>query len=72
MEEWLGSHDDIAAVIIEPTGATFGQIPIQVDVLKRLRELTEQFKVLLIFDEVIEDFVAHGVAHSNIMGLNRT
>ncbi len=56
VEEWLSSHDDIAAVILEPTGATFGQIPTQADVLRRLRELTAHYRVLLIFDEVISGF----------------
>ena len=27
----LTSHDDIAAVIIEPTGASWGQVPIRPD-----------------------------------------
>jgi glutamate-1-semialdehyde 2,1-aminomutase len=56
VEEWLAAHDDIAAIILEPTGATFGQIPTQVDVLRRLRELTAHYRVLLIFDEVISGF----------------
>jgi hypothetical protein len=27
VEQWLASRNDIAALILEPTGATFGQIP---------------------------------------------
>jgi glutamate-1-semialdehyde 2,1-aminomutase len=52
----LASHDDIAALILEPTGATFGHVPTGADVLRRLRELTARHGVLLIFDEVISGF----------------
>lgn len=47
---------DIAAVIIEPTGASFGRVPIADGVLASLREATEATGTLLIFDEVISGF----------------
>lgn len=56
VEHWLGSRNDIAALILEPTGATFGQIPTAPETLRHLRELTERHGVLLIFDEVISGF----------------
>jgi glutamate-1-semialdehyde 2,1-aminomutase len=56
VEDWLVSQDDIAALILEPTGATFGQIPTNGETLRRLRELTTRHCVLLIFDEVISGF----------------
>ena len=56
VEHWLASHDDIAALILEPTGATFGQIPTSGETLRRLRKLTTRHGVLLIFDEVISGF----------------
>jgi glutamate-1-semialdehyde 2,1-aminomutase len=56
VEAWLRSHDDVAALILEPTGATFGQIPLTRETLERLRELTAHHGVLLIFDEVISGF----------------
>src|SRR5436190_4688698 len=43
VERWLASRDDIAALILEPTGATFGQIPTTVETLRRLRELTTRY-----------------------------
>ena len=52
----LESREDIAAVIIEPTGATFGRVPTGGDFLKELRKLTREHNVLLIFDEVISGF----------------
>jgi glutamate-1-semialdehyde 2,1-aminomutase len=52
----LDDHDDIAAAIIEPTGASWGQVPVLADFLHGLREATERRGVLLIFDEVISGF----------------
>jgi glutamate-1-semialdehyde 2,1-aminomutase len=47
---------DVAAVIIEPTGASWGQVPVAPDFLAALREATTQTGTLLIFDEVISGF----------------
>ncbi len=47
---------DIAALILEPTGSTFGQVPLRPQYLHGLRRLTEQHGILLIFDEVITGF----------------
>ena len=59
VEEALGRDSDIAALILEPTGAHYGQLPFDVpDYLKGLRELTTQHGVVLIFDEVVTGFRA--------------
>ncbi|MGH8619113.1 MAG: aspartate aminotransferase family protein [Burkholderiales bacterium] len=52
----LAAHGDVAAVIIEPLGASSGAIPTPPAFLKALRELTRQHGVLLIFDEVVTGF----------------
>jgi glutamate-1-semialdehyde 2,1-aminomutase len=52
----IESRDDLAAVIIEPTGASWGQVPVREDFLHALREMTARRQVLLIFDEVISGF----------------
>ena len=52
----LTDDDDIAAVIIEPTGSAFGRVPVSPEYLALLRELTTQQGVVLIFDEVISGF----------------
>ena len=52
----LEADDDIAAAIIEPTGASWGAAPITVDYLRDLRELTAEHGVVLIFDEVVTGF----------------
>ena len=56
VEEILQSDDDIACVIIEPTGGAWGTIPTREGFLRELRELTCQADVPLIFDEVITGF----------------
>ncbi len=52
----LAERDDVAAVILEPTGASFGMIPTGGAFLHDLRAATAARKVLLIFDEVISGF----------------
>ncbi|HEX5326575.1 MAG TPA: aminotransferase class III-fold pyridoxal phosphate-dependent enzyme, partial [Acetobacteraceae bacterium] len=47
---------DVAAVIIEPTGSSFGQVPIRPEFLHTLRRLTERAGALLILDEVVTGF----------------
>lgn len=52
----LKSDPDIAAVIIEPTGAGFGRLPIRPEFLRDLRAVTDNEGVILIFDEVVTGF----------------
>ncbi len=55
-EKALQENDDIAAVILEPTGAHMGLEPILPEFLTQLREVTERYGVVLIFDEVVTGF----------------
>lgn len=48
--------DGIACVIVEPVAGNMGVVPPQEHFLKGLRQLTEGFGALLIFDEVITGF----------------
>ena len=52
----IESRDDIAAVILEPTGGSFGWVPLARDYVARLREVTAARGVVLIFDEVVTGF----------------
>ena len=56
LEDALAGDDDIAAVILEPTGGFFGAIPLAPDYLGAARELCGRFGALLIFDEVVTGF----------------
>src|SRR5258707_8511978 len=60
----LEQHEgEVAAAIIEPTGANGGKLPIDPGFLQALRRLTAEHGVLLIFDEVVNGFrVAPGGA----------
>jgi len=54
---------DVAAVILEPTGAAWGTVPLNPAFLRFLREVTASTSTLLIFDEVVTGFrVAPGGA----------
>ena len=56
LENTLKNNSDIAAVIIEPTGAHMGLQPIRPSFLEDLRRLCTQYGVVLIFDEVVTGF----------------
>jgi glutamate-1-semialdehyde 2,1-aminomutase len=56
VEATLSARDDVAAVIFEPSGATWGQVPLPPGFLTSLREITARHGVTLIFDEVITGF----------------
>jgi glutamate-1-semialdehyde 2,1-aminomutase len=57
LERALHQHgDELAAVITEPIMANMGCIPPRPGYLQRLRELTRQYGVLLILDEVVTGF----------------
>jgi glutamate-1-semialdehyde 2,1-aminomutase len=54
--EAIETRDDIAAVILEPSGASWGQVPVPPGFVAALREATRRRGVLLIMDEVITGF----------------
>jgi len=56
IDRLFSDHKDIAAVILEPTGASFGKMPIVPAFLQHLRDLTKQAGTILIFDEVVTGF----------------
>jgi glutamate-1-semialdehyde 2,1-aminomutase len=56
VEQTLAEDRDIAAVIVEPTGASWGTLPLVDGFLAQLREATQRYEVLLIFDEVVTGF----------------
>lgn len=48
--------EDLAAVIVEPIGGNMGVVPPLPGFLEGLRQITEQYGTLLIFDEVMTGF----------------
>ncbi|WP_431281403.1 aspartate aminotransferase family protein [Humitalea sp. 24SJ18S-53] len=62
----LDAHEgEIAAAILEPTGSSYGQVPLRPEYVRLLREETAKRGILLIFDEVVTGFrVALGGAQA--------
>ena len=56
MRETMAGDPEIAAVILEPTGSSFGLVPLRPSFLAALREATRDNGVVLIFDEVVTGF----------------
>ena len=56
LEDVLSREDDIAAAIIEPSGASWGRVRLEPSFLRGLRELTIRYRVPLIFDEIVTGF----------------
>ncbi len=54
--EVMAGNGDIAALILEPTGAFFGALPLPGGYLAAARDLCDRHGVLLIFDEVVTGF----------------
>ncbi len=52
----LERDGDVAAIIVEPSGASWAAVPLPEGFLQGLRALADEFGVLLIFDEVVSGF----------------
>ena len=64
LEDTLRRHShDLACVIVEPVAGNMGVVPPGQDFLHKLRQLTRELSIVLIFDEVITGFrLAYGGA----------
>ena len=56
LEELVKRHSDIACLIVEPILANMGLIIPKQDFLNRIRRITEENGILLIFDEIVTGF----------------
>lgn len=56
VEDTFRKDPDIAAVMLEPSGASWGTVPLSIDFNRELHRLTAEYGVLLIYDEVITGF----------------
>ena len=55
VENYLQRDNDIACVILEPTGATFGEIPTNGEFLAQLRNLTREYGCLLYTSDAADE-----------------
>ena len=66
LEDTLKNDSDIAAIIIEPTGAHMGLEPVLPSFLEEVRSLSSEYGVVLIFDEVVTGFrISNGGAQKH-------
>ncbi|MEX1232173.1 MAG: aspartate aminotransferase family protein [Planctomycetaceae bacterium] len=56
VDETLTKNRNVAAAILEPSGASWGRVPISTEFLQGLRAITQRHGVLLIFDEIVTGF----------------
>ena len=56
LEQTLANNNDIAGVITEGSGASYGTVPLAPGFLDGVRRLTRQYGVVMILDEVITGF----------------
>ena len=66
----LDQNDDIAAVILEPSGASWGTVPIEISFNRELRDITKKSGVLLIYDEIITGFRYSKGGYQELVGIN--
>jgi glutamate-1-semialdehyde 2,1-aminomutase len=58
VREAFATNPDICGVIYEPTGSSFGQVPLGAEFAQELHRLCKQYGAMLIFDEVVTGFRA--------------
>jgi len=56
LESILASDNDIAGVITEGSGASYGTVPLEPGFVQGVRDLTRKYDVVMILDEVITGF----------------
>ena len=56
LERTLATRQDIAGVITEGSGASYGTVPLKPGFVEGVRRLTQQYGVVMILDEVITGF----------------
>lgn len=56
LEHTLATNKDIAGVITEGSGASYGTVPLPPGFVEGVRKLTQQYGVVMILDEVITGF----------------
>ena len=69
VEKTLRSDRDIAAVMLEPSGASWGRVPLSAGFNRELRRLTADRDVLLIYDEVITGFRYSPGGYQGLVGI---
>ena len=69
IEDCFLENSDIAAVMLEPSGGSWGRVPLSKEFNQKLRELTSKFGILLIYDEVITGFRSSTGGYQKLTGI---
>lgn len=69
VEETLKADPEIAGIILEASGANWGSVPLPEGFLQDLRDLSDKYSVVLIFDEVITGFRWSPGGAQGLMGI---
>ena len=69
VEDLLRRDHDIAAVLLEPSGASWGTVPLTPEFNRGLRALTSRYDVPLIYDEVITGFRYSPGGYQGLIGV---
>jgi glutamate-1-semialdehyde 2,1-aminomutase len=69
VEAALRDDPTIAALMLEPSGASWGTVPVTAEFNRGLRELTTRYGVLLIYDEVITGFRYSPGGYQGLVGI---
>ena len=57
--------DDLSCIIMEPIISNFGYLPLDLEFIKFIREITEELEIVLIFDEIQSFRVSSGGAQES-------
>ena len=69
IERVLTTDRQIASLMLEPSGASWGTVPLTHQFHRELRELTRKYDVLLIYDEVITGFRYSSGGYQKLVGV---
>ena len=65
-KELIGKYkDDLSCIIMEPIISNFGYLPLDLEFIKFIREITEELGIILIFDEIQSFRVSSGGAQES-------
>ncbi len=70
VEHTLKRDRDIAAIMLEPSGASWGTVPLSVEFNQHLRALATRYEVPLIYDEVITGFRYSPGGYQRLAGIS--
>jgi glutamate-1-semialdehyde 2,1-aminomutase len=69
IEQTLLEQPDIGALMLEPSGGSWGTVPLSLEFNRALRELTTKHGVLLLYDEVITGFRYSPGGYQQLVGV---